>query len=177
MRMYHSLRLGLLTPILCRLLPWHPHLKSNRQLASHVQKSSPDCPPKKLALSPLHHLHLSWWRFHISRFSLVQSLSHFWLFATPWTAAHQASLSITNSWSLPKSMSIESVMPSNYLILCRPLLLPSIFHQGLIKWVSSSHQVAKVLEFQLQHHFLQWTLRTDLLQDGLVGSPCGPRDS
>ena len=49
-------------------------------------------------------------------------------FATPWTAAHQAPLSITNSWSLPKPMSIESVMPSNHLILCRPLLLlPSIF--------------------------------------------------
>ena len=58
----------------------------------------------------------------------VQSLSHFWLFATPWTAAHQASLSITNSQSLLKLMSIESVMPSNYLILCHPLLLlPSIF--------------------------------------------------
>ena len=47
--------------------------------------------------------------------------------ATPWTAAHQASLSITNSWSLPKLMSIELVMPSNHLILCCPLLLPSIF--------------------------------------------------
>ena len=47
--------------------------------------------------------------------------------ATPWTAAHQASLSITNSWSLIKLMSIESVMPSNHLILCCPLLLPSIF--------------------------------------------------
>ena len=54
---------------------------------------------------------------------------------TPWTAAHQASLSITNSWSLLKLMSIELVMPSNYLILCRLLLLlPSIFqHQGLFK--------------------------------------------
>ena len=58
----------------------------------------------------------------------VQSLSHVQLFATPWTTAHQASLSITNSQSLPKLMSIESVMPSNHLILCRPLLLlPSIF--------------------------------------------------
>ena len=58
----------------------------------------------------------------------VQSLSHVRLFATPWTAAHQASLSITNSWSLPKLMSIELVMPSTYLILCHPLLLlPSIF--------------------------------------------------
>ena len=61
-------------------------------------------------------------------FSSVQSLSHVRLFATPWTAAHQASLSITNSWSLPKLMSIELVMPFTYLILCHPLLLlPSIF--------------------------------------------------
>ena len=57
------------------------------------------------------------------QFSSGQSLSHVRLFATPWTAAHQASLSITNSWSLPKAMSIESVMPSNHLILCCPLLL------------------------------------------------------
>ena len=58
----------------------------------------------------------------------VQLLSHVWLFVTPWTVAHQASPSITNSWSLLKLMSIESVMPSNHLILCCPLLLlPSIF--------------------------------------------------
>ena len=62
------------------------------------------------------------------QFSSVQSLSHVQLFVTPWTAAHQASLSIINSWSLPKPMSIVSVMPSNHLILCHPLLLlPSIF--------------------------------------------------
>ena len=62
------------------------------------------------------------------QFSSVQSLSCVWLFATPWTAAHQVSLSITNSRSLFKLMSIESVMPSNHLILCCPLLpLPSIF--------------------------------------------------
>ena len=59
----------------------------------------------------------------IKRFSSVQSLSRVWLFATPWFAARQASLSITNSQSPPKPMSIESVMPSNHLILCRPLLL------------------------------------------------------
>ena len=62
------------------------------------------------------------------QFSSVQSLSWVRLFATPWTAAHQASLSITNSWSLLKLMSIELVMPSNHLILCQPLLLlPLIF--------------------------------------------------
>ena len=64
----------------------------------------------------------------VTQFSSVQSLSHVRLFMTPWTAARQASLSITNSRSLPKFMSIESVMPSNHLILCHPLLLlPSIF--------------------------------------------------
>ena len=63
----------------------------------------------------------------ITQFSSVQSLSRVRLFVTPWIAAHQASLSITNSQSLPKLMSIESVMPSNHLIFCRPfLLLPSI---------------------------------------------------
>ena len=62
------------------------------------------------------------------QFTSVQSLSHIQLFATPRTAALQASVSITNSWSSPKPMSIESVMPSNHLILCCPLLLlPSIF--------------------------------------------------
>ena len=62
------------------------------------------------------------------QFSSVHSLSHVWLFATPWTAACQASLSITNSQSLLKLMSIESVMPSNHLVLCLPLLFPpSIF--------------------------------------------------
>ena len=60
-------------------------------------------------------------------FSSVQSLSRVWLFATPWTAAHQASLSITNSQCLLKLMSTESVMPFNHLILCRPLLPPSVF--------------------------------------------------
>ena len=61
-------------------------------------------------------------------FSSVQLLSHIWLFATPWIAARQASLSITNFRNLLKLMSVESVMPSNHLILCRLLLrLPSIF--------------------------------------------------
>ena len=62
-----------------------------------------------------------------NQFSSIQSLSRVRLFATPWTAASQASLSITNSWSLLKLMSIELVMPSNCIILCHPLLLPSIF--------------------------------------------------
>ena len=99
-------------------------------------------------------------------FSSVQSLSRVQLFATPCTAARQASLSITNSQSPPKPMSIELMMPFNHLILCCPLLLlpfdPSQ-HQGLFQWVSSSHQVAEVLEFQLQHQYFQWIFRVDFL--------------
>ena len=87
-------------------------------------------------------------RFGVVQFSSVQLLSRVWLFATPWIPAHQASLSITNSRSLLKLMSIESVMPSSHLIFRRPLLLlPQ--HQSLFQWVNSWHEVAKVLEFQL----------------------------
>ena len=76
----------------------------------------------------------------------VQSLSHVWLFATPWTAAHQASLSITSSWSLFKLMSVESVMTSNHLILCRPLLLlPSIFPS--IRVFSNGHMNIQMHSF------------------------------
>ena len=77
--------------------------------------------------------------------------------ATSRMVASQVYLSIINSWSLLKLMSIESVMPSNHLILLSPS--PPVFnlskHQGIFQWVSSSHQVARVLELQLQHQSLQ----------------------
>ena len=74
------------------------------------------------------YIHIFYMYIWYNVFSAVQLLSHIWLFVTLLTAARQASLSITNIWSLPKLMSLESVMPSNHLILCRPLLLlPSIF--------------------------------------------------
>ena len=115
---------------------------------------------------------------YMYQFSSVQSLSRVWLFTTPWTAAHQASVSITNSRSLPKLMSIELVMPSNHLI-CIPFSsrLQLSQHLRLFKWVSSLHKVAKILEFHLQHQSFQWTPRTDFLYVGLVGSPCSARDS
>ena len=69
-----------------------------------------------------------------------------------------------------------SIQPSHPLSSPSPAPNPSQ-HQGLFQWVNSSHDVAKVLEFQPQHQFFQWTPRTDLLQDGLVGPPCSPRDS
>ena len=78
---------------------------------------------------------------------IVQWLSHVHFFATPWTAACQASLSFTSSQNLLKFMSIVLVMPSNHLILCCPLLLCP--HQGLFQWVGFSCQMAKVLELKL----------------------------
>ena len=80
--------------------------------------------------------------FSSVQFSSVQSLSHVQLFATPWTAPRQASLSITNSRSPLKLMSIESVMPSNHLILCHPLLLPSSIFPSIR--VSSNESVLHI---------------------------------
>ena len=102
---------------------------------------------------------------------VVQPLSCVWLFVTPRAAAYQASLSFIISWSLLKLMSIESMMQFNHLIFCGALpFLPSIYP-------SSSHQMAKVSELQPQHQSFQWIFRTDFLYDGLVWSPCCPRDS
>ena len=100
---------------------------------------------------------------------VIQLLSHVWLFVTPLTAAHQAFLFFTISWNLLKFMSIESVIPSNCLILCHLLSQ----HHGLFQWVSSLNQVAKVLELQLQHQSFQWIFKVDWL----VWLPCSPRDS
>jgi len=119
------------------------------------------------------------YRLAIHNFSSVQWLSRVWLFVTPWTAAPQAFLSISSSWSLLKLMSIESVMPSNHLILCRPLLLPpSIFLAsgsfpmsqfftlgGQSIGVSAS---ASVLPMNIQDRFpLGWTVWISLQSKGL----------
>ena len=121
-----------------------------------------------------------WQKQSLGLFSSVQSLSHVRFFVTPWTTAGQASLSITNSQSLLKLMSIELVMPFNHLILCHPLFLsPSIFpsirvfsNKSVlhIRWpkywsfsfnISSSSEYSGLISFRMD----------------LVGSPCSPRDS
>ena len=71
----------------------------------------------------------------------------------------------------------DAIQPSHPLSSPTPPAPNPSKHQGLFQWVNSSLEVAKVVEFQLQHQSLQWTPRTDLLEDGLVGSPCSPRDS
>ena len=87
-------------------------------------------------------------------FSSVQFLSRVWFFATPWTAACQASLSITNSRSLPKLTSIQSVMPSNHLILCHPLLLPpSIFRSIRVFSNESLLHISSVQSLSHVQHF------------------------
>ena len=108
---------------------------------------------------------------------VVLSLRCVWLFATPWAAARQASLSLTVSQSLLRFMSVESVIPPNHLILCRPPLPPALYLsqcQGLFQWVGSSHRVAKGLE--LQHQSFQWIFRTEFLYNWFVWSSCSPRD-
>ena len=128
---------------------------------------------KFIWLSLLQMFALFWWsRTKLAKspkvclyFSSVLSRSRVRLFATPWTAARQASPSISNFWSLLKLMSTESVMPSNHLILLSSPSPPDFSlsqHQDLFQWVSSSHQVARVLELQLQYQSFQWIFKTDL---------------
>ena len=103
--------------------------------------------------------------FLYSSLSSVQLLSPIRLYVTPWTAAHQSSLSITNSWSLLKLMSIESVMPSNHLILCHPLLLlPSIFSDFMV----FSNESVLIIRWQKYWSFSfgispSWIFKVDFL--------------
>ena len=99
----------------------------------------------------------------MTNLSSVQSLSRVWLFVTSRTAAHQASLSITNSQTLPKLMSIESVIPSNHLILCHPLLLPSIFPSIRVFSNESALCIRWPKYWGFKHQSFQRTLKTDLL--------------
>ena len=103
----------------------------------------------------------------------IQSLSHVHLFATPWTAACQASLSFTNSQSLFKLMSIKSVMPSNHLILCRPLLLlPSIFPSIRV----FSNELVLRIRWPKCWSF-SFSISSSNEYPVLIGSSCSPRDS
>ena len=128
--------------------------------------------------------------YYICMYISVQLLSRVRLFVTPWTVAHQASLSITNSWSLLKLMSIESVMPSHF-ILCRPLLLPSVFPSIRvfskesvlwIRWpkywsfsfsISPPNEYSGLISFRIDWFDLLavWGILRNLLQDSEEPSP------
>ena len=135
---------------------------------------------QKLPLKPKKQIDLLWMKAY--QFSSVQLLSRVWLFVTPWTTACQASLSITNSWNLLKLMSIESVMPSNHLILCCPLLLlplilPSIRVFRMSQLFTSGDQSigvspsTSVLPMKIQDWFpLGWTGLISLLVQGTLKS-------
>ena len=112
------------------------------------------------------------------QFRSVQSLRHVRLFATPWTAAHQASLSITNSQSLLILMSIESVMPSNHLILCWPLFLPhsSFLASGSFPMSQFFASGGQSIGVSASTSVLSMNIQ-DLFPLGLTESPCSPRDS
>ena len=133
---------------------------NNNVIKSHIQNHT---------LFPLH-----------MQLSSVQLLSRVRLFATPWITAHQASLSITNSQSSPRLVSIESVMPSSHLILGRPLLLlPPISPSFRVFSNESTLRMRwpKYWSFSFSSIPSKEIPGADLLQNGLVGSPCSPRDA
>ena len=114
------------------------------------------------------------------KYSSVQSLSCVRLFVTPWISVRQVSLSITNYWSLPKLMSIESEMSSNHLILCHPLLLPpSIFLSIRVFTNESSLHIRWPKYWNFSFNIRPSNEHSGLIffRIGLVGSPCSPRDS
>ena len=109
-------------------------------------------------------LHRCTWKYPLA--VVVQSLSCVQFFATPWTTARQTSLFLHHLLELAQTHVHwvgDVIQPSRPLSSLFPPALSLSQHQGLFQWVSSSHQVAKVLEFQLQHQSFQWTPRTDLL--------------
>ena len=128
-----------------------------RSYVLHIKAKNTDKTTKKTPYSFCSHVNTGCVIFLQEGYPSVQSLSRVRLFATPWTAACQASLFITHSQSLLKLMSIESVMSSKHLILHCPLLfLPSIFPSiRVFSNESVLHQVAKILEFQLQYQSFQ----------------------
>ena len=127
---------------------------------------------------PIHGCYPLWLCLLGASISSVQSLSRVQLFATPWIAARQASLSITNSRSSLRLTSIKSVMPSSHLILCRPLLLLSPIPPSIRVFSNESTlhmRWPKYWSFSFSIIPSKRNLRADLLQNGLVGSPCSPR--
>ena len=163
--MNHKLELRLQKYLQPQIRRWyHPNGRKQRGTKSLLIKVKEESEKAGLKLNIQKTKFMASSSINSWQMSSVQMLSRVQLFATPWTAACEASLSITNSWSWLKLMSIKSVMPSNHLIpLSSPF--PPAFnlsqHHGLFTWVSSLPQAAKVLE--LQHQSFQWISRAGFL--------------
>ena len=116
----------------------------------------------------------------LNTISSVQLLSHVQVFAAPWTAACQASLSISKFSKITQTHVHwvgDAIQPSHPLSSPSSLAFNLSQHQGLVQWVGSLLRMAKVLELQPQHQSFQWIFRIDFLYDWLVWSLCSPRDS
>ena len=153
--------------------------------AEPVMEPKEECSPctfssKTQILHCVHSKHEFWTKDSLLTWiSSVQLLSHVWLCnpmdcSTPGLPVHHQLPEFAQTHVHWVS---DAIQPSHPLSSPYPPAFNLSQHQGLFQWVSSSHQVAKVLEFQLQHQSFQWTFRTDFLYDGLVGRPCSPRDS
>ena len=117
------------------------------------------------------------WSIPKSFVVVVQSLSLFRLFVTPWTAGFPALHQLLELAQTFVHWISHAIQPSQPLSSPSPTAFNLSLQQGIFQWVLSAHKVAKVLEFQLQHQFFQWTSMTDFLLDWLIWSPCSPRDS
>ena len=163
------------------LLWYQSHIKTLYGKKNNIIKSEVKTLNKILEHWIHHHIKMTMWnlllQFSVKFSSVAQScltlcnpMNH----STPGLPVHH---------QLPESTQThvhwvsDAIQPSHPLSSPSPLALNLSQHQDLFKWVSSSHQEAKVLEFQLQHQSFQWTPKIDLFYDGLVGSPCSPRDS
>ena len=167
----------------CEMLGWIKHrLESNLQGETSITSDTQMTPP---LWQKVKSQKVSWWKWESKKVGLkltsqktkimasspissvsVQSFSHVQLFVTAWIAACQASLSITNSQCLLKLMSIELVMPSNHLIFCHPVLLPTSIFPSI--WVFFNESVLRIRwpkywGFSFSHQSFQWIFRTDFL--------------
>ena len=164
----------------------HKHTDNSRDAAVIGTQGRSTCKENKKRRTRPSYKDWGWlfweWRLclELDASQLVEPLSHFWLFETPWAAAHQASLSSTVSqWRLTSQTHAQThvhwvgdAIQPRHPLFCLHLSQPS----GSFPIVGSSHQVAKVLQLQLQYLAFQWIFRVHFLSDWLVWSPCCARD-
>ena len=163
--------------------PWTVphHLLEFAQVHVHfigdaIQPSHPLLPSSATALNLSQHQGIFQWVVCLHQ-SISLLLSCDRLFVTPWTAGFPALHQLLELAQTFVHWISHAIQPSQPLSSPSPTAFNLSLQQGIFQWVLSAHKVAKVLEFQLQHQFFQWTSMTDFLLDWLIWSPCSPRDS